>query len=99
MKCFIKLKSLFPISDKIMLQVVDMLSNMVGDIIAAIPAILGAIIVILVAYGIGTIVGKAGNKVVEKLGIEKSFDKTVTGRAFKNSGLDLSNLEIGRAHV
>ena len=59
MKCFIKLKPLFPISDKIMLQVVDMLSNMVGDIIAAIPAILGAIIVILVAYGIGTIVGKA----------------------------------------
>ena len=95
MKCFIKLKPLFPISDKIMLQVVDMLSNMVGDIIAAIPAILGAIIVILVAYGIGTIVGKAGNKVVEKLGIEKSFDKTVTGRAFKNSGLDLSNLVGG----
>ena len=95
MKCFIKLKTLLPISDKIMLQVVDMLSNMVGDIIAAIPAILGAIIVILVAYGIGTIVGKAGNKVVEKLGIEKSFDKTVTGRAFKNSGLDLSNLVGG----
>jgi len=95
MKCFIKLKPLLPISDKIMLQVVDMLSNMVGDIIAAIPAILGAIIVILVAYGIGTIAGKAGNKAVEKLGIEKSFDKTVTGRAFKNSGLDLSNLVGG----
>lgn len=95
MKCFIKVKTLLIISDKIMLQVVDMLSNMVGDIIAAIPAILGAIIVILVAYGIGTIVGKAGNKVVEKLGIEKSFDKTVTGRAFKNSGLDLSNLVGG----
>jgi len=52
-----------------MLQIVDMLTTMVGDIIAAIPAILGAIIVILIAYGIGTIAGKAGNKAVEKLGI------------------------------
>jgi hypothetical protein len=74
-----------------MLQVVDMLSNMVGDIIAAIPAILAAIIIILIGYGIGIIVGRAANKLVEKLGMEKNFDKTVTGKAFRNAGVDLSN--------
>ena len=74
-----------------MLNIVDVLSNMFGDIIAAIPSILAAIIVILVGYGIGIVVGKAANKLVEKLGIEKSFDQTVTGRAFRSAGIDLSN--------
>lgn len=74
-----------------MFQVVDMLSNMVGDIIAAIPAILAAIIVVLIGYFIGSLVGKAGNRVIEKLGLEKSFDKTVTGKAFRNAGVDLSD--------
>ena len=74
-----------------MLNIIDVLSDMVGDIIAAIPSILAAIIVILVGYGIGIVVGKAANKLVEKLGIEKSFDQTVTGRAFRSAGIDLSN--------
>jgi len=74
-----------------MLNIIDVLSDMVGDIIAAIPSILAAIIVILVGYGIGIVVGKAANKLVEKLGIEKSFDQTVTGRAFRSAGIDLSS--------
>ncbi|KON32172.1 hypothetical protein AC478_01070 [miscellaneous Crenarchaeota group-1 archaeon SG8-32-3] len=64
---------------------------MVGDIIAAIPSVLAAIIVILIGYAIGIVVGNAVNKLVEKLGIERNFDKTTTGQAFKNAGLDLSN--------
>jgi hypothetical protein len=74
-----------------MLNIIDVLSDMVGDIIAAIPSILAAIIVILVGYGIGIVVGKAANRLVEKLGIEKSFDQTVTGRAFRSAGIDLSS--------
>ena len=74
-----------------MLYIVEMFSDMVGDIIAAIPAVIAAIIVILIGYGIGIVVGNAVNKIVEKLGIEKNFDKTITGQAFKNAGLDLSN--------
>ncbi len=73
-----------------MLSIVDVLNNMVGDIIAAIPSIIAAIIVILIGYAIGIIVGKAANKLVEKLGIEKNFDQTVTGKAFKSAGIDLS---------
>ena len=74
-----------------MLNIVDVLSNMVEDIIAAIPAVLAAVIVILIGYGIGIVVGKAANRLVEKLGIEKSFDQTVTGRAFRSAGIDLSS--------
>jgi hypothetical protein len=74
-----------------LLSIGEMFSNMVGDIVAAIPSVIAAIIIILIGYGIGIIVGTAVNKIVEKLGIEKTFDKTVSGQAFRNAGLDLSN--------
>ena len=73
------------------LNISQMFSDMVGDIIAAIPSIIAAIIIIVVGYAIGIAVGKAANKLVEKLGMEKSFDQTTTGKAFRNAGLDLSN--------
>jgi hypothetical protein len=73
-----------------MLYIVDMFSDMVGDIIAAIPSVIAAIIIIIVGYAIGIVVGKAVNKIVEKLGVERSFDQTSTGQAFRNAGLDLS---------
>jgi hypothetical protein len=75
----------------ILLSISEMFSNMVGDIIAAIPSVIAAIIIILVGYGIGIVVGAAANKIIEKLGMEKSFDKTTAGQAFRNAGLDLSN--------
>ncbi|MBI0584720.1 MAG: hypothetical protein ISF22_10930 [Methanomassiliicoccus sp.] len=68
------------------------MGNMVADIINAIPAILGAIIVIALGYLIGTLVGKAVNKLVEKIGLERTFDQSPVGRAFRASGLDLSNV-------
>jgi hypothetical protein len=75
----------------LLLNIADMFSNMVGDIIAAIPSVIAAIVVILVGYGIGIVVGKAVNKIIEKLGIEKGFEQTTAGQAFRNAGLDLSN--------
>jgi hypothetical protein len=74
-----------------LLSIADTFTNMVGDIIAAIPSVIAAIIIVLIGYGIGIIVGNAVNKLVEKLGMEKSFDQTTTGQAFRNAGLDLSN--------
>jgi hypothetical protein len=74
-----------------LLSIVDMFSNMVGDIIAAIPSVIAAIIIILIGYAIGMVVGTAVNKIVERLGVEKAFDKTSSGQAFRNAGLDLSS--------
>ena len=74
-----------------MVDLIEVLGHMVGDIINAIPAILIAVIVILVGIVVGKYVGKAVNKTVEKLGVEKTFDNSVAGKAFKASGLDLSN--------
>lgn len=75
-----------------MVDLVETLTNMVGDIINALPSILAAIIVIILGYLIGTMVGKAVNKLVEKIGMERTFDQSSVGRTFRGAGLDLSNV-------
>jgi hypothetical protein len=74
-----------------MATIVEMLTQMAGDIIAFLPLLVAAIVVILIGYGAGTIVGKAVNTLIEKMGIERSFDQSGTGKAFKAAGLDLSS--------
>lgn len=68
---------------------------MATSIINALPAIFAAIIIIIIGYFVGMIAGKAVNKIVEKIGVEKSFDQTMTGKAFRSAGLDLSNFVGG----
>ena len=75
-----------------MIDIIGIFENMLTDAVNAVPAILVAVIVILIGWGVGVVVGKAVNKIVEKIGVEKTFDQTMAGKAFKSSGLDLSNL-------
>jgi len=72
-------------------DIVAELEDVLESIIDAIPAIIVAIIVLILGYVIGIVVGKAVNKVVERMGVEKAFDQTSTGRSFRSAGLDLSN--------
>jgi hypothetical protein len=74
-----------------LVDIIEILNNIATDIANAIPAVIAAIIIILIGYAIGILVGKAVNKIVEKLGMEKSFDQTITGKSFRSAGLDLSN--------
>jgi len=77
----------------------EMLTDMLEAIIAAIPSIIAAIIIVLIGYGVGVIVGKAVNKLISKTGMEKAFDKTVTGSAFKKAGIDFSDFIGGTIKV
>ncbi len=74
---------------------IEALTKMAEDIIAFIPTIIAAVIVIALGYVVGTVVGKAVNKLIEKLGIERNFDKSDTGKAFKSGGFDLSTFVGG----
>ncbi len=78
-----------------MVDIIGVLGTMVENIINALPAIIAAIVVLVIGYVIGSLVGKAVNKIVEKIGVEKTFDQSNAGKAFKASGLDLSNLVGG----
>jgi hypothetical protein len=74
-----------------LVDIIDLLNQIAISIANAIPAVIAAILIILIGYAIGVLVGKAVNRIVEKIGVEKSFEQTVTGRSFKATGLDLSN--------
>jgi len=51
-----------------------------------------AILIIIVAWAIGSVVGRAVNRLIERTGLEKAFDRTDVGKAFRSAGIDLSNL-------
>jgi hypothetical protein len=68
---------------------------MVEDIIAFLPSLIAAVIVILLGYVVGVVAGKAVNKLIEKMGIERSFEESGTGKAFKTAGFDLSSFVGG----
>ena len=74
-----------------LVDIIELLNNLATDIVNALPGVIAAIIIILIGYAVGILVGKAVNRIVEKLGMEKSFDQTLTGKSFRAAGLDLSN--------
>jgi len=69
----------------------EIFTEFVSDIVSALPAIIAAILVVIIGYVVGKFLGNAVNKVVEKMGLEKTFDETDAGKAFKKSGMDLSS--------
>ncbi len=73
----------------------EMFTDMVSDIIDALPAIIAAIIIVIIGYFVGKFVGRAVNKLIEKMGIEKGFEETDTGKAFKTAGMDMSSFVGG----
>ncbi len=67
------------------------LTEFVSDVVSALPAIIAAVLVVIIGYVVGKFLGRTVNKVVENMGLEKTFDDTDTGKAFKKSGMDLSS--------
>jgi len=68
---------------------------MLNNIINALPAIIAAIVVLIIGYVVAIFVSKAVKRVVGKYGVEKTFEGSSLGKSFKSSGLDLSNLAGG----
>lgn len=69
----------------------QILFDLLKTIIDAIPSVIAALIILGIGYIIGEGVGKAVNKLIEMTGIERGFDRTETGKAFRAAGIDLSN--------
>lgn len=67
------------------------LTEFVSDVVSALPAIIAAVLVVIIGYIVGKFLGRTVNKLVGNMGLEKTFDETDTGKAFKKSGMDLSS--------
>lgn len=69
----------------------DILNDVLSDVIVALPAVIAAIIIVVVGYFVGKFIGRAVNKAIEKMGIEKTFDESDTGKSFRSAGWDISS--------
>ncbi len=69
----------------------EMFNNFLSDVASALPALIAAIIVVIIGYVVGKFLGRAVNQLIERMGLEKTFDETDSGKAFRKSGMDLSS--------
>lgn len=72
----------------------EQVTQVVNDVIAYIPNLLGAILILAAGYFVGDIAGRAVNRVVDRL-LEKPIERTEIGRRYKEAGLDLSDITGG----
>jgi hypothetical protein len=77
-----------------LLTLEEALNNFVNETSAALPGIIGAIIVIVIGVIVGWFVGKIVNRAINAT-VEKNFDKSEVGRTFRSSEFDLSNFVGG----
>ncbi len=69
------------------------------EVILALPSIIAAIVIILIGYLVGAMVGRGVDKVIEKTGVEKVFDATELGKAYRKAGIDLSRFTGNLIHA
>lgn len=76
-------------------DIIEMLNKILEDFIEFLPLLIAAIVILAIGYIAGKVGGKAVNRIIEKMGIEKSFEQTTVGRAFKTAELDISSFVGG----
>lgn len=67
-------------------MVMSPISASVDTTVNSIPLIIGALIVLIIGWIVGRVLGKAASVLVDKLGFERSVGKTAIGKAFLKTG-------------
>jgi len=62
----------------------------IGQVIIAIPQVIAAALIVAVGYYVGKLAGRAVDALIERSGVEKAFDATELGKAYRKAGIDLS---------
>jgi len=75
--------------------IVNAVAVATAQVIVAIPSIVAAALIVFVGYYLGRIAGTAVDRLLEKTGVEKVFDSTELGKAYRKAGIDLSEF-VGR---
>jgi len=67
-------------------MVMQPVTSGVDTTVNLIPMLIGAIIVLIIGWIVGRVLGKAVAVLIDKLGIEKSINKTAIGKTFLKTG-------------
>lgn len=69
----------------------DWLGNALSDIVAALPRLLGAIVILIIGWAVGAALGRLVARVADRTGIDRSARNTPIGRMMGDSPDALSN--------
>ncbi|WP_115864829.1 mechanosensitive ion channel family protein [Halorussus litoreus] len=69
----------------------DWLGNALSEIVAALPRLLGAIVILLIGWAIGKALGGVVSRIADRAGIDRSAGDTPIGRMMGDSPNALSN--------
>ena len=65
----------------------DTLAEIVSQFVAWVPNIVGVVIILLIGWGVGRLLGKGLSRVLDKVGVDDALRKTFIGRALERSGV------------
>ncbi|MBP2146114.1 small-conductance mechanosensitive channel [Methanofollis sp. W23] len=75
-----------------MADIMSQVSEMVGGVVIFLPNIIAAIIILLIGWIIGRVLGKAISVFLDKIGVDDALRKTEPGTAIEKSGLSIVHL-------
>ncbi len=72
--------------------VVESFDVAVGSIIAFLPNLIAAIIILIIAWIVGRVVGKLVSTGLDKIGVDDALRKTVIGKSIESSGTSIPHV-------
>ncbi|QYZ78906.1 hypothetical protein E2N92_05435 [Methanofollis formosanus] len=75
-----------------MVDIMSQISEMVGGVVIFLPNIVAAIIILIVGWILGRVLGKAVSVFLDKIGVDDVLRKTEPGAAIEKSGLSIVHL-------
>lgn len=68
---------------------IEIISSLVNQLIAMVPRIIGAIIVLIIGWAVGRGLGAIISRILDKAGVDDALRKTSVGKAIERAGITL----------
>ncbi len=74
------------------MAVVDSFNAAVGSIIAFLPSLVAAIIILIIAWIVGRVLGRLVSSVLDRVGVDDALSRTVIGKSIESSGTSIRHV-------
>jgi small-conductance mechanosensitive channel len=74
------------------MAVVDSFNAAVGSIIAFLPSVVAAIIILIIAWIVGRVLGRLVSSALDRVGVDDALRRTVIGKSIESSGTSIRHV-------
>jgi small-conductance mechanosensitive channel len=69
----------------------EYIQDTLGTVVAFLPKLIGAIVILLIGWAVGRILGKYISKFLDKIGLDNAVKKTAFGKGIERSGISVTH--------